>query len=222
MERNAIIFLRQAHGQVVMCTDYVQEKRELLVVVLKDRKLNNIPKITQSVLIIWGEEDKIFPLELDYRLKRKVKLQQKTNTIACLQSSQGIKLDTFDDILNEFVQFFTDSLGVVDGNVERFSDCLLKQILGVELTSVLQDSLNAPVSHKEIKDVLFSMNGNKAPGPDGFSARFFQAAWNIVGPDFLRAVQFFFATSSLPDSLNSTIITLVPKVEVVLALSYSV
>lgn len=56
----------------VMCTDYVQEKRELIRAILRDRKLSNLPKITQPTLIIWGEQDQIFPLELGQRLERHV------------------------------------------------------------------------------------------------------------------------------------------------------
>ncbi|XP_021293340.1 monoacylglycerol lipase abhd6-A [Herrania umbratica] len=54
----------------VMCTDYLEEKRELIRAILKDREFSNLPKITQRTLIIWGEEDLIFPLELAHRLKR--------------------------------------------------------------------------------------------------------------------------------------------------------
>lgn len=57
---------------MVMCTDYLQEKRELIHEILKDRKLSNLPKINQKTLIVWGEEDQIFPLELGYRLKRHI------------------------------------------------------------------------------------------------------------------------------------------------------
>ncbi|KAL4379687.1 hypothetical protein GQ457_02G039520 [Hibiscus cannabinus] len=142
---------------------------------------------------------------------RKVQIQQKANTISSLYNSEGVKLESFGDISSEFVKYFSDSLGSVDDSVDTFSDDLLKQILGVELSAEIRDAL---VAHKEIKDVLFSMNESKAPGPDGFSARFFQAAWGIVGADFLRAVQFFFGTSSLPDAFNSTILTLVPKVAI--------
>ncbi|KAL2342097.1 hypothetical protein Fmac_010037 [Flemingia macrophylla] len=68
----------------VMCTVHIEEKRELLEAILKDRQLSNLPKIQvlyedsqycrftleQPTLIIWGEEDQIFPLELGHRLKR--------------------------------------------------------------------------------------------------------------------------------------------------------
>jgi hypothetical protein len=35
--------------------------------------------------------------------------------------------------------------------------------------------LEAPFLEKEVKDVIFGMDGDKAPGPDGFSLAFFQA-----------------------------------------------
>ncbi|KAJ1376503.1 Alpha/Beta hydrolase fold [Sesbania bispinosa] len=53
-----------------MCRDFVQEKRELIKAIAKNRKLSDIPKISQPTLIIWGENDQVFPLELGYRLKR--------------------------------------------------------------------------------------------------------------------------------------------------------
>ncbi|CAJ1963479.1 unnamed protein product [Sphenostylis stenocarpa] len=53
----------------VMCTDYIEEKRELLESILKGRQLSDLPKIQLPTLIIWGEQDQIFPLELGHRLK---------------------------------------------------------------------------------------------------------------------------------------------------------
>ncbi|XP_022773876.1 uncharacterized protein LOC111316131 isoform X1 [Durio zibethinus] len=54
----------------VMCTENLQERKELIQALHKDRKLSDLPKITQPTLIIWGEHDQIFPLELGHRLKR--------------------------------------------------------------------------------------------------------------------------------------------------------
>ncbi|GMY17291.1 isoform 2 of monoacylglycerol lipase abhd6 [Fagus crenata] len=52
-----------------MCHEYVEEKRDLIRAIPKDRKLSNIPKISQPTLIIWGDHDQIFRLELGHRLK---------------------------------------------------------------------------------------------------------------------------------------------------------
>ncbi|XP_050365416.1 uncharacterized protein LOC126783926 [Argentina anserina] len=56
----------------VMCKNYVEEKRELIKAILTNRQLSSLPKIAQPTLILWGEEDQIFPLELGYRLKRHI------------------------------------------------------------------------------------------------------------------------------------------------------
>ncbi|GJX00245.1 RNA-directed DNA polymerase, eukaryota, reverse transcriptase zinc-binding domain protein [Tanacetum coccineum] len=69
------------------------------------------------------------------------------------------------------------------------------------------------VNDREIKDAMFSIGDNKAPGPDGFSAKFFKNAWHIVCKDVCRAVKEFFSNGQLLGELNATIISLVPKIE---------
>lgn len=53
-----------------MNKEHVEEKKELIHALCKDRKLSEIPKIPQPTMIIWGDKDQVFPLELGYRLKR--------------------------------------------------------------------------------------------------------------------------------------------------------
>ncbi|KAL6573300.1 hypothetical protein OROHE_001759 [Orobanche hederae] len=53
-----------------MCVQYVEEKKELLRAITKDRKVADLPNISQPTLIVWGDQDRIFPLELANRLKR--------------------------------------------------------------------------------------------------------------------------------------------------------
>ncbi|GKA98433.1 RNA-directed DNA polymerase, eukaryota, reverse transcriptase zinc-binding domain protein [Tanacetum coccineum] len=68
------------------------------------------------------------------------------------------------------------------------------------------------VSYIEIKEAIFDINDNKAPGPDGFTAKFFKKAWDTVGNDVFKAVKEFFSKGKLLGELNATLITLVPKV----------
>ncbi|KAI6678565.1 hypothetical protein NL676_039361 [Syzygium grande] len=56
----------------VMCSEYVEEKGELIQEILEDRELSKLPKIRQPTLLVWGEQDRIFPLELGHRLKRHI------------------------------------------------------------------------------------------------------------------------------------------------------
>ncbi|GFS33342.1 hypothetical protein Acr_00g0027830 [Actinidia rufa] len=70
-------------------------------------------------------------------------------------------------------------------------------------------SLIQPVIDKEIKDTLFDIGDNKAPGPDGFSSVFFKKAWNIVGLDVCEAVEEFFRFGRLLKQINHAAIVLV-------------
>ena len=74
------------------------------------------------------------------------------------------------------------------------------------------DTLNNAISNEEIKAAIFSIDDSKAPGPDGFSSRFFKAAWGIIGIDVCAAVSSFFESGSMLREINCTVIALVPKV----------
>lgn len=59
---------------------------------------------------------------------------------------------------------------------------------------------------------MFAIHPDKAPGPDGFSASFFQSNWNVVGPDIIAEVQAFFVSGIMPRRSNDTHIRLIPKI----------
>ncbi|CAN0922514.1 Transposon TX1 uncharacterized 149 kDa protein [Linum grandiflorum] len=71
------------------------------------------------------------------------------------------------------------------------------------------------VSEAEIWEVIKGCGGGKSPGPDGFPMEFFKNYWEIVKEDVCAAVMEFMASSSLPTSINSTFIVLIPKKECV-------
>jgi hypothetical protein len=45
--------------------------------------------------------------------------------------------------------------------------------------------LTAPNSEDEIRKTVFQMEHNKAPGPDGFPAEFYQYFWDVIKSDLL-------------------------------------
>jgi hypothetical protein len=71
--------------------------------------------------------------------------------------------------------------------------------------------LEKEVTKEEIREILFSMKSNNAPGPDGYTAEFFEAAWHIVGKEVVAAIKDFFTSGLLLKEVNATILTLVPK-----------
>ncbi|XP_048611535.1 uncharacterized protein LOC125585868 [Brassica napus] len=59
------------------------------------------------------------------------------------------------------------------------------------ITGTMNDSLTAPVSEWEVKLALFAMHPDKAPGPDGMTALFYQQFWDIVKQDLTLMVNKF-------------------------------
>ena len=41
------------------------------------------------------------------------------------------------------------------------------------------------ISEQEIREAVFQMEHNKAPGPDGFLAEFYQVFWEVIKKDLL-------------------------------------
>lgn len=64
---------------------------------------------------------------------------------------------------------------------------------------------------EELKNIVFEMDSDIAPGPNGFSGIFYKNYWNVIAPNLLAVVYQFFRNGWLPPSINSTIIFLTPK-----------
>ncbi|KAJ9542442.1 hypothetical protein OSB04_028948 [Centaurea solstitialis] len=77
----------------------------------------------------------------------------------------------------------------------------------------LQDSLSMirPIMDCEIRDAMFQIGKDKAPGSDGFTSHFFRAAWDVVGRDITVAIHNFFYRGHFAKELNHTLICLLPK-----------
>lgn len=70
-----------------------------------------------------------------------------------------------------------------------------------------------PITDDEIRAALFDIDDEKAPGPDGYSSKFFKSAWSIIGPDMCKAIKEYFTNGKLLKEVNATVIALVPKVQ---------
>ena len=85
------------------------------------------------------------------------------------------------------MRFFEKVIGVVDENVEGCSEEILTELLPCLLEEASQDLIR-PITSIEIKNSMFSIDGEKAPGPDGFTSHFFKVAWPIIGREVVDAI----------------------------------
>lgn len=74
-------------------------------------------------------------------------------------------------------------------------------------------SMTRIIEDKEIRNALFFMNSNKAPGPDGMPPSFLKKYWHIIGDDICAAVKAFFHSRNMCSSFNHTFISLTSKVK---------
>ena len=72
-------------------------------------------------------------------------------------------------------------------------------------------TLMKPFTDEEINNVIWSMEPDKAPGPDGFSINFYRNCWEIIKIDLLRMIKSFQQKSKVGGSVNSTFLSLIPK-----------
>ena len=81
------------------------------------------------------------------------------------------------------------------------------------VTDQMNHELIKPFEAEEVHKALFMMGPNKAPGPDGFTAGFFQHHWRLLGPSITKGVLDFLNGGELPAEVNATTIVLIPKVK---------
>ena len=73
------------------------------------------------------------------------------------------------------------------------------------------ENLEAPFSEAEVHSALMEMNGDKAPGPDGFTVAFWQSCWGFVKEEILAMFKEFHEQNTFLKSLNNTFLVLNPK-----------
>jgi len=80
-----------------------------------------------------------------------------------------------------------------------------------QVTTAENDILVSPFSEEEVKAAIFQMKHNKAPGPDGFPAEFYQVFWEVIKTNLMAFFKVF-QSGKLPlYCLNFGIITMLPK-----------
>ncbi|WZZ64930.1 hypothetical protein YC2023_076300 [Brassica napus] len=68
-------------------------------------------------------------------------------------------------------------------------------------------------TEEEVREALFMMHLEKAPGPDGMTALFFQHSWHLIKGDLVEMVNNFLISGEMDPRLNIAHICMIPKTE---------
>lgn len=70
--------------------------------------------------------------------------------------------------------------------------------------------LDLPFTDNEVWETIKQLPSDKAPGPDGFTGRFYKSCWAIIKDDVMAAISASRKFSNL-GRLNTAYVTLIPN-----------
>lgn len=132
------------------------------------------------------------------------------NAIRAFLSSSGTWITNPQEMMSLAVNHFQSVLGHQTSLLYTPAHWI-QELTSFSLPQHLVPLMLSIPTEEEIKSVLFKLNPNKAPGPDGLTSAFFKASWDTTGSEVVSAIRNFYATNFLPAATNTTILSLVPK-----------
>ncbi|XP_026448425.1 uncharacterized protein LOC113348777 [Papaver somniferum] len=137
-----------------------------------------------------------------------IRIRRSSNTISELVESAGNTISDYELLRNHVVHYYEDK---VNGS-ELEIDPILFDYSHISISEEESLAMDRIPSSEEIKQAVFDLGVDSAPGPDGFSGCFYRHCWDIIQDDLLRAVIYCWNSGHIPNVVNSSLIVLIPKV----------
>ena len=135
------------------------------------------------------------------------KQRRAQNRIISIKDKHGRLVEKEIEVENVAVQYFRDLFSTsLPTQLEPSLQFISEKVSNNDNRLLLEEP-----SEREIKNALFDINPDKAPGPDGMTSKFFQKFWREMRQDIIKLVRDFFVTGSFDPLLNQTNICLIPK-----------
>ena len=181
---------------------------------LRDILKEHVITLLQNQKSYWKQRGKIKWVKLGHENTRffhaKATINFRHNYISMLNNNDGAEITDHDGKANILWAAFKDRLESTENRNMHFN---LQDFFGNGMDSDMSAQLEVPFTDKEIEDVVKDLPNNKSPGPNGFNNEFIKNCWSIIGPDIKKLINDFYDGSINLESINSSFITLIPKVE---------
>ncbi|KAL6058354.1 hypothetical protein STEG23_024193 [Scotinomys teguina] len=149
--------------------------------------------------------------KIDKPLSRLTKRQRESIQINKIRNENGDITTDNEEIQRIIRSYFKNLYSTKLENLEEM-DKFLNRYHIPKLDQDQIDNLNRPITPKEIETVVKRLpTKKKSPGPDGFSAEFFQIFREELIPILFKLFHTVETEATLPNSFYETTVTLIPK-----------
>ena len=131
------------------------------------------------------------------------------NKIRCIKDGKGDWIGDEEGVKNHihsgYESLYTIGLDIalLCSSISQFSCCFF--------TKEDRAWIGRAVNEEDVRDGLWALKPFKAPRLDGLHARFFQQFWSNVGRSVCSMVISTVSSGVIPEYLNETLVTLIPK-----------
>ncbi|KAL2247988.1 UNVERIFIED_CONTAM: hypothetical protein Sindi_2651100 [Sesamum indicum] len=114
---------------------------------------------------------------------RKIPQRRSSKRIFQINDEQGSTHTDPEEVINEFIKYYQNLLGG-DRRRARINIRFLRPWARHILSNEESTALLLPFTPADVKQAVFDIAEDKAPGPNGYSSGFFKAAWpkKILSP----------------------------------------
>jgi hypothetical protein len=181
---------------------------------LRDILKDHVITLLQNQQAYWKQRGKIKWVKLGDANTRffhnKAIINYRHNFISVLMNESLAEIADHDGKADILWKAFKERKGKSDNPSMHFN---LHDCYGDGMDAETSAQLELPFTDKEIDDIIKDLPNDKSPGPDGFNNEFFKNCWNIIGRDVKDFIKGFYEGSINLESINSSYITLIPKID---------
>lgn len=134
------------------------------------------------------------------------------NIIFSLKDNQGNCLTQKEEMERLLIQHFKGIIIETQSNREE-EIAKISQYIPRRVNRAHNMALLWVITKKEVEEIAKIMAKNKAPGPDGYTTKFFQATWSFMKKDIVNFVEESRCTKKMHPAWNVTFLALILKLE---------
>ncbi|KAL8091605.1 hypothetical protein AgCh_034018 [Apium graveolens] len=132
--------------------------------------------------------------------------RRRTNKIQKLKDENGSWVKWQDGLKELLTNYYQELYSSSQVDSDEVINCVKPKISEEQNVQLMKE-----ITEEEVREAIFHMHPDKAPGPDGMTPTFFQKHWNVVGKDVIKMTRDFFRTGIMIGGLNETNVVLLPK-----------